>query len=176
MDLNSLINQLSDTNEQLQKLFDEFIVYMPDFTAGGIGWLGEEHKQEFYKAFEEYLSELEKFYRLNSRLNRELERLESVDVKKTGLLKPISEDVLVWAEFKKRLPRELRAMGYKDVKTFSDAVEVIRREGADLVDVAQRLLRNIKMEEKEKSEKALGLGSEPSKETKFEEIERQLFL
>jgi hypothetical protein len=175
MDLNSLVNQLSDVNEQLQRAFDEFVVYMPGFTAEGVRWLSEEHRQEFYKAFEEYLSELEKFYRLNSRLNRELERLEK-DVKKVGLLKPISEDALVWAEFKKRLPKELRDMGYKDVKTFSDAVEVIRREGAGLVDVAQRLLRNIKMEEKEKGEKALGLGGEPSKETKFEEIERQLFL
>jgi hypothetical protein len=115
---------------------------------------------------------------LNSKLNKELEKLkqEEIDIEKKGLLKPINEDTLVWAEFKKRLPKELRAMGYKDVKTFDDAIKTIKERGADLMNVAQRLLSNIKLEVREGIEKSLGIGDDVSKKTKFEEIEKQLFV
>jgi len=177
MDLENLINQISEINEKMQTAFDEMVIYFPEMTEKGFGWKDEIEAEKFKEKFDDYLNQLEKFFRLNKKLNTEVEKAK---MEREGKLISPSKDDLVWSEFRKKLPKKLRELGYKDVKTFEDAIRTVKMEMEKLYDVAKSLLKEIDLDITEKVYETIGVESEEEKaekekREKFREVEKTLF-
>jgi hypothetical protein len=164
MNLDDLMVEIDDAKIRMDNMFEDVLSDLDVLFMGDSG-----ERKVFYDKFDKYISEVRNFYVLNNKLKRIVER---DNMEKEGRHIVVDMDVVVWNEFKKELPKKLRELGYKGVRSFEDAIKVLKTEGGVVVDTAQMLLRDVK----NKIVSELTDKQVDNKEDKFKEIEKELFL
>jgi hypothetical protein len=164
MNLDDLMVEIDDAKIRIDNMFEDVLSDLDVLFIGD-----SDDRQAFYDKFDKYINEVRNFYVLNNKLKRIVEK---DNMEKEGRYFVVDTDVVVWNKFKKELPKKLRELGYKGVRSFEDAIKVLKTEGGVVVDTAQMLLKDIKNTiVSELIDKQVD-----NKEDKFKEIEKELFL
>jgi len=164
MNVDDLMIEIDGAKIRMDNMFEDIL---SDLDALFMGDSAD--RQIFYDKFDEYISEVRNFYKLNNKLKR---IIEEDNMKKEGRQVVVDTDVVVWNEFKKELPKKLRELGYKGVRSFEDAIKVLKTEGGVVMETAQMLLKDIK----NKIVNEVTDTKVEEKKDKFEDIEKELFL
>jgi hypothetical protein len=164
MNLDDLMIEIDGAKIRMDNMFEDILSDVDVLFMGD-----SDDRQRFYDKFDEYISEVRNFYKLNNKLKR---MIEEDNMKKEGRQVVVDTDVVVWNEFKKELPKKLRELGYKGVKSFEDAIKVLKTEGGVVMETAQMLLKDIK----NKIVNELSDTQVDDKKGKFKDIEKELFL
>jgi RNase adaptor protein for sRNA GlmZ degradation len=164
MNLDDLMAEIDDVKIRMDNMFEGVLSDLDVLFMGD-----SDERKLFYDKFDKYISEVRNFYKLNNKLKR---IVEEDNMEKEGRYIVVDTDAVVWNEFKRELPKKLRDLGYKGVKSFEDAIKVLKTEGGVVVDTAQMLLKDIK----NKIVSELTDKQVDNKEDKFKEMEKELFL